>query len=73
MYFYARTTFKHDGLVEDVFMHRYITKVDNNFMVDHADGNGLNNQKSNLRIASRSQNTVNSTKFAHNKGKKKKV
>lgn len=42
-------------------MHRLILGVhnDSSQLVDHADGNGLNNQKSNLRIANSRQNTSN--------------
>ena len=40
-------------------MHREIMKIKKNEMIDHKDRNGLNNQKNNLRIATRSQNGAN--------------
>lgn len=42
-----------------VRMHRYLLKPPSNMDVDHIDGDGLNNRRSNLRIATRSQNNQN--------------
>jgi hypothetical protein len=42
-----------------VLMHRVIMG-DSNMDIDHVDGDRLNNQKSNLRFATRSQNMANS-------------
>lgn len=40
-------------------MHQLIINIPNGFEIDHKDRNGLNNQKSNLRIATRAQNNAN--------------
>lgn len=42
-----------------VKMHRQIMKAKPGEILDHADSNGLNNQKSNLRFCSFSQNLMN--------------
>lgn len=46
-----------------IHMHRLILGLDKNDLeVDHIDGNGLNNQRSNLRKATSTQNKVNRPK-----------
>lgn len=40
-------------------MHRIIMNVPKNKITDHIDGDGLNNQKSNLRICNHTQNMMN--------------
>jgi hypothetical protein len=40
-------------------MHRVIMKARDGVDVDHVDGNGINNQKSNLRICTKHQNRFN--------------
>ena len=47
-----------------VYMHREILKITENKIVDHRDGNGLKNQRNNLREATESQNRVNKIKTA---------
>jgi len=41
------------------YMHRLLTGAAQNQLVDHKDGDGLNNRRSNLRLATKSQNSMN--------------
>lgn len=54
--FYARKNFWRDGRCVSVRMHTLITGLR---LVDHANGNGLDNQRTNLRAATSSQNSMN--------------
>lgn len=49
-----------NGKQKTIFMHREILSLEvGNIQADHIDHNGLNNQRSNLRVATPSQNTFN--------------
>jgi hypothetical protein len=55
-----RATRKDDGTKTTQYLHRFIMGVtDRKLDVDHEDHNGLNCQRNNLRIATRSQNNAN--------------
>ena len=43
-----------------ISMHRLIFNAQKGQMIDHIDGNGLNNQKQNLRLCNKAQNLANS-------------
>jgi len=44
------------------FMHRFILDIKKGEMVDHINGNGLDNRRCNLRIINNSQNSMNRRK-----------
>lgn len=45
-----------------VYMHQLILGIENDLSIDHANGNGLDNRKSNLRFANKSQQAANKIK-----------
>ncbi len=48
------------------YMHRFITEAPRGIQVDHRDMDGLNNSRSNLRLATKAQNMRNSGKRRNN-------
>jgi hypothetical protein len=50
-----------------IYMHRIIMKPEKGTVIDHLDGNTLNNQKNNLRICTHAENMRNSKINKNNK------
>lgn len=61
-HWYAARSVGPTGKQITVFMHREILAATHGVLVDHKDGNGLNNHRYNLRLATTAQNQ-------HNRGK----
>lgn len=57
--FYASRKPYINGKYETVALHRFITDCPKGMEIDHIDGNGLNNQKKNLRICTHTENCRN--------------
>jgi len=54
-----RTSSRVDGKTKTLYMHRVVMKAPDGKVVDHRDGNALNNQKCNLRICFNTENLRN--------------
>jgi hypothetical protein len=64
---YAETRWpKGDGTHITMRMHRFILNPPPHVEVDHRDGNGLNNTRSNIRLATHTQNNRNSKRRSNN-------
>lgn len=61
--FYVKSNIKINGKYKTVKLHRIITSCPDGLAVDHIDGNTLNNTRSNLRICTPAQNTMNCKKY----------
>ena len=63
---YATRTSQVGGTKKTVYLHRFILNASNGLQVDHINGNGLDNRKSNLRLVTHSENLRNS--YKHRRG-----
>lgn len=62
-----RTVYGHATIgPRDVALHRMIMDCSEGMFIDHADGDGLNNRRSNLRICTRAENQQNMRKLKLN-------
>jgi hypothetical protein len=62
---YAQAWDSHDKATRRrIVMHRLIMSPPDGMFVDHIDGDGLNNRRSNLRIVTKQQNAFNQTKHS---------
>lgn len=57
--YYASTNIRENGRKIQIRMHRLLLSPPKPLIVDHIDGNGLNNTRSNLRVCTKSQNNAN--------------
>lgn len=57
--YYATRAIRNGKKTTSIIMHRIILDVPAGMEVDHIDHNGLNNQRSNIRIATHQQNMAN--------------
>lgn len=58
-HYYAQRSVYQNGKQTLIKMHRFIMNPPANLFIDHIDGDGLNNQRSNLRIVNMRQNMQN--------------
>lgn len=65
--FYAIRKANHDGKWVTERMHRVLFDIPVGKEIDHIDHNGLNNQRSNLRLVTRQQNKFNASAWGKSK------
>lgn len=70
---YAVRAIRLNGKQKTLFMHRVVMNTPSGMDTDHKDRNKLNNQRSNLRVCTRSQNLMNSKKRVNGHSKFKGV
>jgi hypothetical protein len=56
---YAKRIDWSSGKPRTIYLHRFLMEAPDAMEVDHRDGNGLNNSRINLRVATPHQNTLN--------------
>ena len=59
LWYACRSVRDNDGKRKTVFLHRAILDAPGEMEVDHVNGNGLDNRRDNLRLATRTQNNHN--------------
>lgn len=59
---YAARGVRVNGKMKRIYLHRQLLGVSSEVHLDHQDGDGLNNQRTNLRPATRAQQSANSPK-----------
>lgn len=67
---YAVTEKQENKIIHKTSMHRLIMQAVPGMIIDHANRNGLDNRRSNLRFATSSQNRVNAQSISKNKDHK---
>lgn len=64
---YASTSIKHESGRKNTYMHALLVGRHSGLLIDHLDGDGLNNRRANLRLATAQQNSWNARRRAGRK------
>src|SRR4030095_8449683 len=65
-YYAVRSVRRDNGKIHNILMHREILNPPSGYETDHVNGDGLDNRRANLRIATHRQNQANSGMSANN-------
>ena len=63
---YVYHDYRHNGKKVSVLLHRLLLDPPSGMVIDHIDGNSLNNKLCNIRVCTPSENAMNSGLFSHN-------